>query len=362
MKFCKAIVVVLFIFLSLGSSWEAKSQRAPELLFNADSMEQLSNDIRNDKYGKLSSLLIYQNQRIVFESYYGFTQLNTLHPISSVTKSITSLAVGICIDKGFIPSLDVKIADFFPEYNDIFQSDSLKSLITLRHLLTQTSGFKWDEWSIHYSYAGNPLIELSHLPKYWIPIILKLPMESTPGKVFNYNSACSELIKEIVMRSSGIDFKAFVYQYLFEPLGITTFYWDSYFQNNEPAWGGLFLTTRDMAKIGILVNNQGFWGSKSVVSEEWINNSVSEVVKIDSIGYGKHWWIKKQPDGNPLIYAAGYGDQYVFIARDKGLVVAINAKNFTDYKWESDFNDLIERVLRAYTHKETVDIAQQKVP
>lgn len=349
MKFYTAITVGLVMFFSFGNVGEIVSQHPPKPVFYADSLQQLCSDIRNDKYGKLSSLLIYHNHRIAFESYYGFTQLNTLHPISSVTKSITSLAVGVCIDKGFIPSIDVKIAGFFPEYSDIFQADSLKSQITLRHLLTQTSGFKWDEWSVHYSYAGNPLIDLSHLPNYWIPIILSLPMESSPGTSFNYNSACSELVKEIVMRSSGIDFKIFVRKYLFKPLGVNGFQWDSYNQNNEPAWGGLYLTTRDMAKIGLLVYNQGYWGSESVVSKEWVNNSISEVVSIDSVSYGCHWWIKKQPDGNPLVYAAGYGDQYIFIAPDKGVVVAINAKNFTDYKWECDYNDLIERILRAYS-------------
>ena len=354
MKFCNVITIVFSISLLLGNAREVQSQRPPELLFYADSMEQLNNDIRNDKYGKVSSLIVYHNHRIAYESYYGFSQLNTLHPISSVTKSITSLAVGICIDKGFISSLDVKLVDFFPEYNDIFLSDSLKRLITLRHLLKQTSGFKWDEWSTHYSYAGNPLIELSHVAEYWVPIILRLPMECAPGMVFNYNSACSELIKEIVMRSSGMDFKAFVHQHLFLPIGITTFFWDSYLQNNEPAWGGLFLTTRDMAKIGILVQNKGIWGSKPVVSKEWVNKSVLEVVSTDSVGYGYHWWVKKQPDGNPLIYAAGYGDQYVFIAPDKGIVVAINAKNFTDYKWECDYIDLIERILRAYSHRQSI--------
>ena len=348
MKFRSKIFYGIIISLLLANAKEVISQRPPKPLFYADSLQQLNSDIRNDKYGKVSSLLIYHNHKIAFESYYGFAQHNTLHPISSVTKSITSLAVGICVDKGFIPSIDIKIADFFPEYTNIFQSDTLKSQITLRHLLYQTSGFKWDEWTVHYSYAGNPLIELSHLPEYWIPIILKLPMETVPGTVFNYNSACSELIKEIVMRSSGIGFKSFVNQYLFKPLRIASFQWDTYPQNNEPAWGGLFLTTRDMAKIGILVHNKGRWGSNCVVSEEWINNSVSQVVSADSVDYACHWWVKKQPDGNMLIYAAGYGDQYVFIAPDKDIVVALNAKNFTDYKWECDYNNLIERVFRAY--------------
>jgi CubicO group peptidase (beta-lactamase class C family) len=177
-------------------------------------------------------------------------------------------------------------------------------------------------------------------------------MDSSPGQVFNYNSACSDLIKQIVERASGKSFKIFVDEYIFRELNISSYHWDSYPENGEPAWGGLSLTTRDMAKIGVLVYNKGRWGSKSIISEEWINESVSEVTYTDSIGYGYHWWVKAQPDGQPLIFAAGYGDQYVFVAPDKNLVVAVNAKNFTDHKWERDHNDLINRILRAYTNPE----------
>lgn len=351
MRFLKAPLAIIFVFGLICCSPQAKSQRAPAILFYPDSIDNINTDIRNDKYGKISSLMVYFDHRIAYESYYGFTQASTLHPISSVTKSVTSLAVGVCLDKGIIPSLDVKLADYFPEYNQTFEDEPLKKTITLRHLLDQTSGFKWDEWTIHYSYAGNPLIELSQKPENWIPIILNLPMDTIPGTKFNYNSSCSDLIKAIIERSSGLDFRTFVDNNILKPLNISSYYWDTYPENGEPAWGGLSLTTRDMAKIGVLVHNKGKWGDQTIISEEWIKKSVSEVVKTDSIGYGYHWWVKHQPDGQPLVFAAGYGDQYVFIAPDKKLVVAINAKNFTDHKWERDHNDLINRILRAYIHK-----------
>lgn len=350
MRMLKVLVTFVHIVGLLAISQRAESQRPPATLFYADSIDNINTDIRNDRYGKISSLIIYQNHRIAYESYYGFTQASTLHPISSVTKSITSLAVGICLDRGYIPSLDVKLIDYFPEYHHIFEKDSLKQAISLRHLLNQTSGLKWDEWTIHYSYAGNPLIELSQKPESWIPIILSLPMDTVPGAKFNYNSGCSDLIKEIVERSSGLDFRTFVDKNILTPLNIASYHWDTYPENGEPAWGGLSLTTRDMAKIGVLVHNHGKWGNKAIVSEQWINESVAQVIEADSIGYGYHWWVKPQPDGHPLIFAAGYGDQYVFIAPDKNLVVAINAKNFTDHKWERDHTDLINRILRAYIH------------
>jgi CubicO group peptidase (beta-lactamase class C family) len=361
MRFCLLKYVFTISLAVFHLSEHAFAQPAPALLFSSDSINNLNKDIRNDQYGKISSLIIYHKNRLVSENYFGFTQATTLHQISSVTKSVTSLAVGICIDKGFIPSVDIEIAEYFPEYSRFFVTDPLKSKITLRHLLAQTSGFNWDEWTIHYSYAGNPLIELSHKPVNWIPIILNLPMSSSPGEIFNYNSACSELIKEMVSRSSGLSFKNFVEKYLFDELNISTYYWDSYPENDEPAWGGISLTTRDMAKIGLLVYNGGKWGNKRIISEEWIRKSSMEIAGNESIGYGYHWWIGKQPDGNPLIFAAGYGDQYVYIAPDKNIVVAINAKNFTDHKWDRNNTDLINRIIRAYSKPTIAKVEQPKI-
>jgi CubicO group peptidase (beta-lactamase class C family) len=348
MKNARSILFVILISISLAYSNFSFSQKAPLGYFNGENLQDINLDILNDKYGKVSSLIIYQGNRLVYEKYYGFAQASTLHPISSVTKSITSLAVGICIDQGFIPSLDVKVCDYFPEYEYIFKNDINKKNITLKHLLTQTSGFEWDEWSIHYSYAGNPLIDLTQRPSNWIPQILSLPLDSIPGSKFTYNSACSDIIKLIVSKATGKDFKEFVVENIFKKMNISLFHWDTYPNNGEPAWGGISLTTRDMAKVGMLVNNNGSWGANRIVSKDWISISTIPKVSSDTLLYGFHWWIGIQPDGNPLVYAAGYGDQYVFIAPDKSLVIAINSKNFTDHAWEKKTKDLIDQILKAY--------------
>lgn len=316
--------------------------------FNTSKVELVQRDILNGKYGKVSSIVIFKGNRIIFEKYYGFAQSSTLHPISSVTKSITSLAVGICVDKGLIKSIDTPIFTYFPECSAIFKTDSLKSLITVRHLLNQTSGFKWDEWTVHYSYAGNQLIELSHKQNNWIESILNLPMQGIPGKEFTYNSMNSELLKEIVCRTSGFEFNDFVSDNIFKPLSISTYYWDTYAGNREPAWGGVSLTTRDMAKIGLLSLNEGVFSGKQVVSKSWIENSFSSLVEAGKVFYGLHWWASSQPSGEPFFYAAGYGDQFVYIFPSKNLVVAINAQNFTDHKFEKSSLELIFAILNAY--------------
>ncbi len=347
LNFHKALITLTILYIYPLASF---SQWAPQNLFHPDSLEKVNLDVRNDKYGKLSSLIIYEGNRIIYEKYYGFTQASTLHQISSVTKSFTSIAVGVALEKGFIPSLDTKIYLYYPEYLHIFEQDTLKKEITIFHLLNQTSGFKWDEWSIHYSYAGNPLIELSQKHTEWIPLIINLPLDSKPGELFNYNSASSELLKDIIVRSSCQTFHDFVFENILKKLSITKYHWDVYPENGEPAWGGLSLSSRDMAKIGLLILNNGKWQSEAIVSEAWIKQSVNPIVNTGELSYGLHWWITKQPNGKPLVFAAGYGDQYVYVIPDKNIVIAINAKNFTDYKWERNHKDLIFRILRAYNN------------
>jgi len=338
------IAITIYLFISFGNLMQAQPVDRIYTI-NSDSIRKISEDLKNDEYGKISSIVIISKSKIVYEQYFRFTDLSTLHPISSVTKSITSLITGICIDKGYLKSIDTPISTFFPEYKAIFDRDTLKRLITIRNLLNQTTGLEWDEWTTHYSYAGNALIELSQSDQSWVESTLNLKVECKPSIKFSYNSGNSQVIDEILCRTSSHDFEWLVNTYLFMPLGITTYHWDTYPNNGVPAWGGISLTTRDMARLGSLIINHGCWNDTQIVSNEWLEKSINIESKNGKADYGLHWWITKQPDGFPLIYAAGYGDQFIYIAPDKRIVIAINGKNFTDYKWPRNIDSLIKSIF-----------------
>lgn len=338
----KKLLISVFMLL-----WLQHTFAAPGTL-SIDSLKIIQDNIRNGYYGKISSLVIARDGKIDSEIYFGISTPSTLHPISSVTKSITSLLVGISIDKGYIPSVDQPAYTYFPELESVFKQSPEKKKITIRHLLDQTAGFVWNEWNPHYSYADNALVELTNSRSKWYESIFNLPLESSPGTTFNYNSGCSEILKEIVCRAMKLDFESITNRYLFAPLDITNYQWDSYPRNGNPAWGGIYLSTKDMAKIGLLINQKGQWKNRTIVSKQWVELATSPQIKNDSLQYGFLWWIDKQPDGNPLIFAAGYGDQYVYIAPDKNLVIAINGENFTDYHWPKNPQKLIQSLLNAY--------------
>ncbi|NOU18622.1 MAG: serine hydrolase [Bacteroidales bacterium] len=338
------LIQTIILFVGITIAAQAQSIEKSYTL-NPDTLKRINEYLRNGEYGKISGIVILAKSKVLFEQYYGFNNPSTLHPISSVTKSVTSLITGICIDKGYLNSIDTPIWTFFPEYKSIFEKDTIKKRITIRNLLNQTTGLQWDEWTTHYSYAGNALIELSQSRQNWVEYTLKLNNECKPSTKFSYNSGNSQVIEKILCKLSSHNFEWLVKNYLFEPLGIKNYHWDTYANNGIPAWGGLYLTTRDMARFGTLICNHGCWGDYQVISNDWIEKSTRIESKSDKAGYGLHWWVTTQPDGMPLIYAAGYGDQFIYIAPDKKIVIAVNGQNFTDYKWARSIDSLIKSIF-----------------
>ena len=337
--------IVLLNFFSVLSKSAFSQPAEVTYKINSDTLKKINIELRNGVYGKISGIVIFSKSRIIYEQYFGFTNASTIHPISSVTKSVTSLVTGVCVDKGFIKSIDTPVWKYFPEYNSIFEQDTIKKRITIRNLLNQTTGLLWDEWTTHYSYADNALIELSQSNQNWVETILKLPINCSPNNKFCYNSGNSQVIAEILSKATGHDFEWLVNNYIFAPLGIVNYHWDKYPENDVPAWGGISLSTRDMARLGILIANNGRVNDVQIVSNDWIKKSTSIESKNGKADYGLHWWVTKQPDGKPLIYAAGYGDQFVYIAPDKRLVIALKGQNFTDYKWPKNIDQLIKNIL-----------------
>lgn len=339
--------IFIFFLLLLPAGITSASDRLDFKIISNPAIRTIEASIRNGDYGKVTGVVVLNRQgAILYEKYFGFTTRNSLHPISSVTKSITSLMVGICLDKGFINSIDIPVYSYFPEYKEVFEKDSTKKLITLRHLLQQTAGLNFKEWEFPYNYASNSLMATIEENRSWVERFFYLPVDTLPGVKFSYNSLASQVIAEVLSRASGIAYGEMVREFLFKPLAIENFLWESYVGNGLPAWGGISLTTFDMAKIGLLVINGGTYGGKRLVSSSWVESSTDGVVKVnDNIYYGLHWWVNVLPSGKPLVFAAGYGDQYVFTAPDRGLVVALNAQNFSDFRFSKSAIDLASMLM-----------------
>ena len=327
-----------------------------EVNIDTELIERAVNDINRGKYKEVHSMLIFKDDKLVFEEYFPGHEYkwdgpnyngdwvtwdrSMSHVLQSVTKSITSSCIGIAIDNGFIQSVNQSIFDYLPEYQHLKTGG--KNKITIEHLLTMTSGLEWDEWGASNDSVDNDAIGLWFYPAGPIAFLLERPLVAEPGTRFTYNGGGMDVLGEIIKNATGMNLEAFSGRYLFEPLGIDNFNWGNRFENGViDAASGLKITPRDMAKIGVTFLNQGVWNGKQIVSEEWVKRSATpfpgnhgiNIPGEDSgrIGYSYSWWTKQYSDSGKTInmfWAGGWGGQKIMVFPELNSVVVFTGGNW----------------------------------
>jgi CubicO group peptidase (beta-lactamase class C family) len=275
-----------------------------------------------DNYPHVSSFTVIRDGYIVWERFLGGrTNHNTQHDLHSVTKSVVSTLIEIAIYEGYIESVDQPILDFFPEYL-AENPDTDKGDITIQDLLTMRSGIEWDE-------ADPPAWVGTQTS--WISRILSMPMAHAPGEVFNYSSADSHLLSAIIAKATGRTTLNFAGEYLLEPLGINNRQWRSDIQGINWGGTGLYLTSRNMAAIGLLYLGEGYWNGEYIFPPGWQADATRFHVSFrpndsegttPAIGYGYQWWLREQ-GGYESYMAIGYGGQYIVVIPELDLVVVL---------------------------------------
>ena len=234
-----------------------------------------------------------------------------LHVQWSTTKSITALLVGIAIDQGYIDNISQTFFEFFPElWNETYNSRKLD--ITIEHLLTMISGVYGDN-DPEFS-PWNVELETRSIQK-----ILDYDLYSDPGSTFDYSSHSTHLLSAIINRSTDQKSSEFAQENLFDPIGITTedWEWDENVDGISMGGYGLFLSPRAMAKIGLLMLNNGTWNETQVISENWIHDlSAPQVYTF----YGYLVWMNENGYNT-----AGLFGQNIFIIPDHDMVVVFTA-------------------------------------
>ena len=282
---------------------------------NSTNLESLREYVE-ENFPHMSSVLVVRHGYIVFEeSYQG--EPNDYHNVASVAKSVISALIGIALREGYIKSLDQEVADFYPEYITPTSDPQIRE-ITIEHLLTMTSGIEQET-----SFGQD-----------WFKRTLEQPLSDEPGQAFHYNDAAVHLLSGILTRSTHMTALEFGNEHLFQPLGIPLPSWETDPQGNNIGGDGLSLRPRDMAKIGYLYLNQGFWDGQQLVQAEWVRLSTQKHTEADFLkeDYGYLWWVT-MVDGHAAYYAAGFGGQYIYVIPDLALVVVItgNASSFPEF-------------------------------
>lgn len=327
--------IVIFCLVITGSyihllaekdteEWETSTLSAEGM--NDKKIDSLTEQIRIGKFKGIHSFLIVKNGKLVHEVYFKGYNKGSLQEIFSITKSVSSTLIGIAIDKGFIENDKQRVIDLLPQYQQEIKNPDI-SKITLKHILTLSTGFEWDERNYSYSDSRNTETQMVDTSD-WMKFVLTRPQQHEPGSVYNYNTGSVHLLSAIIKNVSDLYADEFAEKYLFKPLGITVYQWNKD-KNGYPCTGathgGLRLRARDLVKFGLLILRDGNWMGRQIVSQQWVEKSTTKQMEIanniNSMGY--LWWPGSYTFKEKKIsYIAsfGYGGQTMYIVPDLDLV------------------------------------------
>ena len=266
----------------------------------------------------LKSLLVVKNGDLVAEGYFQGLNQNDMHDVRSVTKTVIATLTGIALEKGYLESLDQTIDSYFvEEYADLPPE---KRAITIRHILTMTSGFMWDESDASdYTAWANSLDPIA--------FVLNRPLVSDPGQTFRYNSGTVHLLSVILTKATGLPTLDFANQVLFEPMGFGPLFWERLARGYYNGGAGLDLRPRDMAKLGKLFLDGGVWNGQEILGSAWIEQAMQPTRQssgnygpLSNIDYGFLWWLA-EAGNTPLQLAWGWGGQFITTFPQNNLVV-----------------------------------------
>jgi CubicO group peptidase (beta-lactamase class C family) len=243
--------------------------------------------------------------------------------------------VGIVIEDGIINSLDEKMLDYFPEY-DNSGLDPRKHEITIKHLLIMQGGIDNE----HNNYSRL------HGTSNWIQSAIEEPLLYNPGERHSYNTFLTHLLSGILTKSSGTSTYDFGQDHLFEPLGITIQDWKQSPQGIYFGGNNMFFTTRDMAVLGYLYLNGGEINGIQIVQQNWVEESLKNHMPqqqqgwnwgdLHDGGYGYLWWLG-EIKGYKVFLAIGHGGQFVVNFPELNMIVATNSNAYVD--WDTADNN-----------------------
>lgn len=264
--------------------------------------------------------LVIKNDSIRHEEYWnGYS--DTSHTSSfSMAKTFISILVGIAVDEGKIRSIDQPVGDFIPEYQE-----GDKSKVTIRHLLTMSSGINFTEDYKNpfgfpaEAYYGTDLRDL----------VFRYDAVEEPGKQFDYQSGNTMLLCFALSKATGMSVSDYASEKLWKPIEAEH---DAYWSldrkgGDEKAYCCFNSNARDFARIGKLYLDSGKWNGRQVVPEKYVLESVQPVPALDkdlnaqNTRYGYSWWLLPSYKGHNIFYARGILGQYIIMIPELKMIV-----------------------------------------
>jgi len=292
---------------------------------------------------RFRSLLAARHGRLALERYFGGADAGTLFDVRSVTKSVVSALTGIALRDQVLPSVDAPVAGYLsPPY----LLDDVSRGVTVRHLLTMTSGFEWSEDNV-----GD--YNLWIVADDHVQYLFDRPHASPPGTQFAYNSAAVHTLGVVLQHAAGMPLPLYARDRLFAPIGIDSVAWEALDRGTVNGGSGIQLRGRDLLKLGQLYLQRGWSAERSVVPEGWVDDTTrprfgwrNDYGAQKSVTYGMLWWVSDASP--PAFFAWGYGGQFVYVVpgRDLVVVATTNWRSLTETTPAAIAQDVLGVIVR----------------
>ncbi|MFH1152659.1 MAG: serine hydrolase, partial [Pseudomonadota bacterium] len=291
------------------------------------------------------SLLVVHNRCLVVERYFRDGSRTKPHNLKSATKSILSALVGIAVDKGLI-RLDQPIADFLPQVCGL--DDDRKRNITVRHLLTMTSGLAPTSYQAYNSWIRQGD---------WVITILNQPMVADPGTLHQYSTGDAHILAAVLTAATGTGVRDFACRNLFDPLDIEVKGWDIDPQGIQQGGNNLSLVPRDMARIGQLYLDRGRFGTRTLVPGWWVDASTRPGYMGAHAVYGYYGYLwYSRPGGSNDFVAVGFGGQYIYVSPEHETVLIVTSTLTSKGDvWEKQLFNILQNKILALVHRSGTD-------
>jgi CubicO group peptidase (beta-lactamase class C family) len=296
----------------------------------------------------IHSLLVARHGKLALEEYFYGCKSNQLHTMRSASKTFTPLFVGIAHEHGAKIDINTSVYSQFPQYKEFANPDLRKQKITVRDLMTMTSGLACDD-NDDNSPGNEDVMQQQAAQPDWYKYTLDLPLARDPGgNQAVYCSAGINLLGGIVRNVTHTSLPDFFYKCVAKPLQIKTYHWNLMPTGDGYAGGGLFLRPRDQLKLGQLYLNGGIWNGRRVIGKDWVEQSTTrqstfgQTLGVDhDYGYGWHLYHLTAGGRVYRAYAAGgNGGQIVMVIPDLDLVVGFTGGAYGEfpkwYKWQTE--------------------------
>lgn len=297
---------------------------------------------------RVTGIVVLHRGAVVHEDYRLGTGPEDLRISWSIAKSVLSLVMGTLVQDGTIPDLDAPVTRYVPAL-----ASSAYAGASIRQVARMASGVAFNEdyldfWS-DINRMGRVLALGGSMDAFSIG---QTARRGAPGADWLYVSIDTHVLAMVMRAASGRSLSELVEERLFLPLGLDRApYYVTDGRGVEFALGGLNMTTRDFARIGLLVAQGGRWGERQIVPAGWIAESTVASAP-GGVGYGYQWWLA--PDALPgEVYGRGVYGQYLWIDRDAEVVIAVNAadRRFREPGVLEGNIDMLRRIVRAVSQE-----------